>query len=178
MTTGEVQVKRFFAAALALGLTASAPGVAAEDYVIAVIEPNRVVEQSPQYEAARAALQQEVSDREKALLEQQAQVTELQKKLDRDAALMSEDEIQRLQNDIRNRDRKLKYAQGEFREDFALRQNELRAKLAQEVEEIVRELAKEQKIDLIISEGVVYSSKRIDISDTVVERLKKKFKSK
>jgi outer membrane protein len=159
-------------------LAASAPAAFAQDYVIAVIDPNRVVEQSPQYEAARKALQQEVSDREKKLVAQQKEIEELQKKLERDSALMSADEVQRLQNDIRNRDRKLKYAQGEFREDFALRQNELRTKLAQQVQEVVEELAKEKNIDLIISEGVVYYSKRIDISNQVVERLKAKFKPK
>lgn len=159
-------------------LTAAACQVLATDFVIAVIDPTRIVEQSPQYEAAREALQQEVNEREQDLSSQQSQMEELKKKLERDAALMSEDEIQRLQNDIRNRDRKLKYAQAEFREDFALRQNELRTKLAQQVNEVVKELAKEEKIDLIVSEGIVYFSERIDISDKVVERLRSKFKPK
>jgi len=146
--------------------------------VIGVIDPTRIVEQSPQYEAARAQLQKEVSEREQKLAEQQDQIVELQKMLERDATLMSEDEIQRLKTDIRNRDRKVKYAQAEFREDFALRQNELRTKLAKQVEEVVAELAREEKIDLILSEGLVYTSKRIDISDKVVERLRKKFEAR
>ena len=159
-------------------LTVATSQVLALDYVIAVIDPTRIVEQSPQYEAARKALQQEVNEREQDLSSQQSQMEELKKKLERDAALMSEDEIQRLQNDIRNRERKLKYAQAEFREDFALRQNELRTKLAQQVNEVVKELAKDEKIDLIVSEGIVYFSERIDISDKVVERLRSKFKPK
>jgi hypothetical protein len=40
------------------------------------------------------------------------------------------------------------------------------------------ELAKEQKIDLILSEGLVYSNPRIDISELVIERLKQEFKKK
>lgn len=152
----------------------SAPGM---DYVVGVIDPTRIVEQSPQYEAARAQLQKEVSDREQKLAEQQKQIVELQNKLDSDAALMSEDELQRLQTDIRNRDRKVKYAQAEFREDFALRQNELRTRLAKQVEEVVAELAREENIDLILSEGLVYYSKRIDISEKVIERLRNKFEA-
>jgi len=171
-------VKRLLLAAIWMVLFAwIAPGIAA-DFVIAVIDPTRIVEQSPQYEAARSELQQQVSDREQELVAQQSQLEELQKKLERGSALMSEAEVQLLQNDIRNRERKLKYAQAEFREDFALRQNELRTKLAQQVEEVVRELAKEKKIDLILSEGIVYFSERIDISDKVIERLKSKFKGK
>lgn len=158
-----------------LAVLAGAPSALAADFVVAVIDPNRVVEQSPQYEAARQALQQEVAEREQRLLEQQAQLAELREKLDRDAALMSSEEIQRLKNDIRNRDRKLKYAQAEAREDLTLRQNEMRTKLGKQVEEVVTELAKERSIDLIVSgEDVFYFSERIDISDEVVQRMTEK----
>lgn len=161
-----------------LSLCLGGASLSAADYVIAVIDPTRIVEQSPQYEAARAQLKKEVSDREQKLAEQQKQLVELQQKFKHDAALMSEEELQRLQTDIRNRDRKVKYAQAEFREDFSLRQNELRTKLAKQVEEVVAELAREENIDLILSEGLVYASKRIDISDQIIERLRKKFEAK
>jgi len=163
---------------IGLGLYLTGGTLPAADYVIAVIDPTRIVEQSPQYEAARAQLEKEVGDRERKLVEQQEQLTDLQRKLERDAALMSEEELQRLQTDIRNRGRKIKYAQAEFREDFSLRRNELRTKLAQQVEEVVAELAREENIDLILSEGLVYVSKRIDISDQVIARLREKFEAK
>lgn len=162
--------------ALTIGLFQQ-PSLAA-DYRIAVVDPNRVVEQSPQYEAARDSLQREIEERERTLRAQQEQIAALQSQLERDGTLMSENEIRRLQNDIRSRTRKLKYARDEFQEDFALRQNELRTKLGRQVNEVVVELAKEQKFDLIISEGIVYSNPRIDISDLVIERLKQEFKKK
>jgi len=170
-------VNRSVRTLIGVGLWFCVSSAPATDYVIAVIDPTRIVEQSPQYEAARAQLQKEVSDREQKLAEQQKQIAELQKKLGSDAALMSEDELQRLQADIRNRDRKAKYAQAEFREDFSLRQTELRTKLAKQVEEVVAELAREENIDVILSEGLVYYSKRIDISDKVIERLRRKFEA-
>jgi outer membrane protein len=151
----------------------------ASSYVVAVIDPDRVVERSPQYEAARRELQQAVADREKKLREQQEELTALQERLERDSALMSTEEAQRLTNDIRNRDRKLKYAQGEAREDLTLRQNEMRTKLGKQVEEVVTELAKERGIDLIVSgKDVFYFSERIDISDEVVERMQAKLQAK
>jgi outer membrane protein len=155
-----------------------AAGVHADQYKIGVVDPNRVVELSPQYEAAGKALQGEVEERERNLRQQQEQITILQRQLERDAALMSESEMQRLQNDIRSRTRKLKYAQDEFQEDVALRQNELRTKLAKQVREVVVELAKEKGIDLVITEGLVYYSPRMDLSDLVIERLKRDAASK
>ena len=62
------------------------------DYKIGVVDPERVIEESPQYEAARQALHEEVADRERALREQQAKLEELKKNLERDAPLMSEEE--------------------------------------------------------------------------------------
>ena len=155
-----------------LMLLLAVPG-GAEEYKIGVVDPNRVVELSPQYAAAGKALQGEVEERERNLRQQQEQITILQSKLERGAALMSESEMQRLQNDIRSRTRKLKYAQDEFQEDVALRQNELRTKLGKQVREVVVELAKEKGIDLVITEGLVYYSPRVDISDLVIERLKR-----
>ena len=132
----------------------------------------------PQYESARKSLQLEVEERERSLRQQQEEITELKSKLERDGELMSQSEMQRLQNDIRSRTRKLKYAQDEFQEDLSLRQNELRTKLARQVQEVVVELAKELEIDLVLSEGLVYYSPRVDISDQVIERLKREFSSK
>jgi outer membrane protein len=76
---------------VSLGCTHQA--LAASDYRIAVVDPNRIVEQSPQYESARDALQREVEDRERSLREQQEQIGSLQSRLERDGALMSESEI-------------------------------------------------------------------------------------
>lgn len=161
---------------LALVAALAAGAGVAQDLRIAVIDPNRIVEESPQYEEARQTLSTEVADREADLLDQQESLDRLNDKLERDGALMSEEEMKRLQNDIRARKRRLRYAKAELQEDFALRQSELRTKLVKQVEEVVRQIAKEQEIDLIVSEGVVYFSERIDISADVVQRLQEEFK--
>ena len=123
-------------------------------------------------------LSAEVKDREAELLTQQGDVDRLTEQLERDGALMSEEEAKRLQNDIRARKRKLRYAKAELQEDFALRQTELRTKLVKQVEEVVQRIAKEQAIDVILSEGLVYFSPRVDISGEVVDRLKQEFEKR
>ncbi|WP_295541526.1 OmpH family outer membrane protein [uncultured Thiohalocapsa sp.] len=158
-----------------MALLAAAPA-SAQQLKIAVIDPNRIVEESPQYEEARQTLSTEVAEREADLLDQQESIDRLESKLERDGALMREEEAKRLQNDIRTRKRRLRYAKAELQEDFALRQSELRTKLVKQVEEVVQQIAKEQNIDLIVSEGVVYFSERIDISADVVERLTEEFR--
>lgn len=147
----------------------------ASDIRIAVVDPNRIIEESPQYAAIREQLLAELKEREAMLLAQQEDIDKLQRRLERDAALMSEAEIERLQNDIRARTRRLRYSREELQEDFALRKNELRTRLVKQVEEVVRQIAREREIDLILTEGVVYFSKRIDVSDEIIARLKQEF---
>lgn len=145
----------------------------AEDYRIAFVNATKVFEESPQYQAARDRLQTEFSRREKELLSEQKQLKQLEEKLQRDGSVMSESEVKRLERDILSRGRKLKNAQTEFREDLNLRQNEEFKKLRQQVREVIQEVGKAEKIDLIVSDGVVYFSKKIDISDLVLEKLRK-----
>lgn len=143
---------------------------------IAVINPTRIVEESPQYEAARAMLSAEVKEREASLRAQQEEIDQLNARLERDGALMSSEEATRLRSDIRTRERRLNYARSEIQEEFALRQSDLRTKLVRQVEEVVQRIAREKGIDLILSEGVVFYSERVDISDEVIDRLKAEFK--
>ncbi len=144
----------------------------AEDYRIAFVNATKVFEESPQYKSARDRLQTEFTRREKELLSEQKQLKQLEEKLQRDGSVMSESEVKRLERDILSRSRKLKNSQTEFREDLNLRQNEEFKKLRQQVREVIQEVGKSEKIDLIVSDGVVYFSKKIDISDQVLEKLR------
>jgi outer membrane protein len=147
-------------------------GVHAEEYRIAFVNPAKVFKESPQYQKATQRLQTEFSRREKDLLASQKQLKQLEEKLQRDGTVMSESELKRLERDILSRSRKLKNAQTEFREDLTLRQNEEFKKLRQQVREVIQEVGKSEKFDLIMSDGVAYFSKKIDISDKVLEKLR------
>ena len=148
---------------------------AQEGHSVGYVDATKVFEQSPQYEAARKALETEFARRDNDLVALQKQLKQLQEKLQQDGAVMSEAEVKRLERDIVSRRRKLKSAQDAFREDFNLRRNEEFNKLRRQVSEVVKEVGKEEGFDMIFSDVVVYASKREDISDRVLEQLKEKF---
>lgn len=173
-TTLKKTIYFLFTSALLMVLSSA---VSAAEPRIAFVDATKVFEQSPQYEAARKSLEGEFTRRDNDLVAKQKQLKKMEEKLGRDSAVMSESEVKRLKRDILARQRKLKNAQTEFREDFNLRRNEEFNKLRRQVAEVVRSVGKEENIDLIISDGVVYFSKRIDISERVLERLRENFKS-
>lgn len=159
---------------LATGITGG-PAVA-ETYKIAYVDASKVFEESPQYEAARNSLKNEFTRRENEILAKQKQLKQLEDELARDSAVLGEGEIKRLERDILSRRRKVKALQDEFREDLTLRQNEEFNKLRRQVTEVVKEVGKSEDIDVILSDGVAYHSKRVDISELVLDRLKERFK--
>lgn len=161
-----------FAAAL-LGIASAA--VNAQDIKIGFVDATKVFEKSPQYDAARKSLETEFTRRDSDLIAQRKQLKKLEEKLSRDGAVMSESEVKRLERDIVSRRRKHKNAQDEFREDFNLRRNEEFNKLRRQVAEIVRQVGKDEGLDMVFSDGVVFASKRVNISGKVLQRLKERF---
>ena len=153
----------------------STNAVAAE-LKVGFVNAAKVLEQAPQADAARAALEKEFSPRDKSLLKLQKEMRKLESRLTRDGAIMSESERRKLERDIISRKRDVKREQEEFREDLNIRRNESFDKLRRRVYEVIVDISKKEKYDLVVSDGVVYAADRIDITDKVVGRLKQEFK--
>ncbi|MSR13511.1 MAG: OmpH family outer membrane protein [Gammaproteobacteria bacterium] len=156
-----------------LGLCLLSGAAVAADYKIGYVQAVRVLEAAPQAEAAKKKLETEFAGRDRELLNDQKALKTLEDRLGKDAAIMSETERQRLERDIMNKRRDLKRNSDEFREDVNFRRNEEFGKIQRQIVEAIRALADEQKYDVVLGEGVVYASKAVDISDLVIERLKK-----
>jgi len=95
----------------------------------------------------------------------------------KNAAILSDVERQRNETEIRAAKRDLRRAQDEFREDLNLRRSQELSKLQQNVTRVIKVLAKAEKYDLIVSDGVIFAGSRVDITDKVLERLRADFKN-
>ncbi len=149
----------------------------AAELKIGVVNAPKVLEQAPQAEAARLRLEQEFSPRDKAMQASQKELKNLEERLARDGAIMSESERRKLERDIISRQRDLKREREEFTEDLNIRRNEAFEKLRRRVFQVIVGLAKAENYDLILSDGVVFASDNVDITETVIQRLSAEFKS-
>jgi outer membrane protein len=145
----------------------------AEDYKIGAVDALRVLEKSPQADAARQMIEKEFAPRDKQLVAEQKKIRDLEEKLNKDGAIMSEQERTKLERDIVNSKRDLKRSQDEFREDLNFRRNEEFAKIQKKIALAVQQIAKDQGFDLILDAGVVYASTKVNITDLIIEELKK-----
>lgn len=150
----------------------------AADIKIGFVNVPRVLEKAPQAEKAKKDLEKEFSPRDKRLLAEKKKIKKLQEKLQRDAAVMSDDEKRKLEKDIVSKSRDVKRTQDEFREDFNIRRNEELGKLQKKVYEAIKRLAKQEKFDLLLTEGVVFASSAVDVTKNVQDQLAKMYRSK
>ncbi|MGD8594725.1 MAG: OmpH family outer membrane protein [Gammaproteobacteria bacterium] len=166
--------KRFFTIMFAplLALFINASPVMGQDIKIGVVNAAKVLEEAPQMEAARKTLEKEFAPRDQELVELQKTVRNLEEKLSRDGDIMSDVEQRNMERDIRSRKRELKRLQDEFNEDLNLKRNEAFDRIRRKVLDVVNAIGKQEKFDLIVNDGVLYASERIDITSAVIKQLK------
>lgn len=149
----------------------------AADFKVGVVDLNKVMEKSPQAEAISNSLKKEFQSRDQDLIAKAKQLKQLEDQLTRDAAVMSSEEAKRLENDIRSRRRQLTASRAEFREDANLRRNEAVNRLLRKVGEVVSQIGEEEQVDLILTDGVAYFNKRVDLTTKVLQRLEELHKA-
>lgn len=139
---------------------------------IGFVDTVKLMEEAPQANSAQSKIEAEFAPREKELVALQREIKKMEDELARDGSVMSESKRSTVERDILSKRRELKRSQEEFRDDLNIRRNEVLAQLQKDMYEAVVALAKEQKFDLILSQGVVYASDKVDITDSVLKKLK------
>lgn len=139
---------------------------------IAVINSARLLTESPQYQAAGESMQKEFQKRAEELQSQaRALATEFEK-FKKDAEIMSSAERAKREKDLNTRRIDISYAERKLKEDVTVRERELTQKLMGEFQKVIEKVATEGKYDVVLQDPV-YAAKSADITETVLERLKK-----
>ena len=145
----------------------------AEDYKIGVVNVQSILASIPQTEAATKKLEKEFGPRDRSIAKDNKALEKLAERLKKDGAIMSESERTKIERDIQTRQRDLKRRAQEFQEDLNFRRNEEMQEIQKKIADVVRSYAKENKFDMVLVNGAVYFSERVDLTKTIVERMSK-----
>jgi outer membrane protein len=156
--------------ALFLGLLLTA-NVSFAELKIGVVNIAAVLEKAPQAEKAKKRLEQEFKPRDTQLVSQQKEIQTMQEKLKKDASVMGESQRNKLEGELQNKIRDAKRSQQEFSEDFNARRNDELGKLQRRIVEAIKAIAKDQEFDLILTDGVIYSSPQMDVTSQLQQKL-------
>ncbi|MFP5348228.1 MAG: OmpH family outer membrane protein [Gammaproteobacteria bacterium] len=159
------------AVAAALGMASAAQ---AQNLKVGYVNAVKVIEEAPQGEAALKKLESEFGPRDKKLVAMQAKIKNLEDELEKNALLLKDPDRRAKEHEIVVLKRDLRRATQEFREDYNLRRNEELSALQKVVYKAIVEIAKQENYDLILHEGTIYASKKVDLTDKILKKLGKK----
>ncbi|HEX6928004.1 MAG TPA: OmpH family outer membrane protein [Gammaproteobacteria bacterium] len=165
--------KSLFIAIAAVAAVLAAPVQAAE-LKIGIVNTPKLIGESPQAQALKERLQEEFAPQGRELQAQQNEIKSLQEKFQRDGAVMSESERANMDRRIRELARDFQYGQETLAQDQRARYNEEMGKLQLELVKAIQKFAEAGGYDLILTEGVAYRADALDVTDQVLESLKKK----
>jgi len=137
---------------------------------VAVVNSEKVFNESNLAKAMQTRLQNEFTKRQNDLRDSAQKIQTAAEKLDRDGAVMNEAERVRRQRELADQDRELQRKQREFTEDLNQRTFEERAKIAEKANAVLRQIAEQRKLDIIVQEAAFVSPKA-DITDDVIKAL-------
>ena len=140
---------------------------------VGYVDMKRLLDNAPQVVAGRQRLEHEFGDRDAALKADEKRAADLREK----QKTAAKDEADALQREIDALDRSQKRNRDTMRADLKTRSDQELDRSWREINDAVVEFAREQGYDLIVPSPVVYASARVDITDQVLDRLRRKTKT-
>jgi outer membrane protein len=161
---------KWLSATAVAAMLAAMPLAQAQELKIGVVNSDRILRDSQPARAAMQKLEGEFAKRDKDLQEMGARLKTSAERFEKDGPIMSETDRVRRQRELAEMDREFQRKQREFREDFNQRRNEELQALLERTNRIIRQIAEQEKFDLIIQEAV-YFNPRIDMTERVLRAL-------
>jgi outer membrane protein len=160
-------------AALALPAAAQAP-VSNSSGKFGFVHTERILRDSVPAVRAQKKIEAEFQKRDRELAGIADQLKRMQAELDKDAMTMSESQRRGKEREFGELNREFQRKQREFREDLNQRRNEELAQVVEQANRVIRQIAEQEKFDIIFQEMPAYVSPRIDITDKVIKALEGK----
>jgi outer membrane protein len=157
-----------FSIFLLLPLTISAE---MEVFKIGYVVVEKVLKDAPQTAASNKKLEKEFKSRTDGLQKKVKAIQKQEKDFNKNSVTMAAADRQKAQKKIQNSKIEIQRIERELREDIDIRRREEIGKLQQKINEAIEEMAKTDKYDLILYQGVAYASKEIDITDKLIKVL-------
>ncbi len=155
---------------LLLGASALVGQVQAQDFRVGFVNTDRIFREANSAKSAQVKLEQEFSRREKELTDLGASLKTASEKFEREAPALAEAQRGQRQKALLDQDREFQRKRREFQEDLNARKNEELQQVLDRANRVVKQVAEQEKYDLILQEAV-YINPKHDITDKVIKAL-------
>ncbi len=164
---------RLFCATMLLGLSLSAHADDSSPAKIGFVDIPYLIERAPQALDAEQRLEAEFAPRHDELEAQRSDLAALTARLTDGKLELPEADQLRLDRETRSLERRIKRSEQDFREELNIQKNSEFKKVRILVLEAIASFGKQNDYDLIVSDGVLFANKRIDVTERILENLEK-----
>ena len=171
-----MRTKTALLALVTIAASALPLGAAQAQAKIGVVNVARLLQESPQAQAASQSLEGEFANRKRELQTMERDLKTREEKLTKDGATMAEAERRNQEKSLRDSQRDYARKQNEFMEDLNVRRNEALGQLQRAVLQEVQTYAKSAGLDLVVADAL-YASPSVDITQQVLSALQAKGKA-
>ena len=158
---------------LLLAFTGIADAQTAAAAKVGYVDMKRLLDNAPQVVAGRQRLEREFAARDAALKQDEKRSAELHARQARESGTLPKSEADTLQREIDALDRSIKRKRDGLRGELKTRSDQELDRSWREINDAVVEFAREQGYDLIVPSPVVYASARVDITEQILDRLRR-----
>ena len=173
----KTKVKKLVIGLILLSGLISANAIAA-DLKVGVVSVERILTEAPQVDAVNTSMLERFGPQRDELQKAEKDITKLQENYKRNELVMTEDKLNELKKEIIQKIQLLKQKEAQLTQEVGTVRNQELAVLQTQVRGIIDDIAKKGKYDLVLSEGVAFSSPKLDITDKVLDTMKAAFKKK
>ena len=135
------------------------------------VNTERILRDAVPAQRAQKKIEAEFQKRDQELARIADQLKRMQEDMEKNSVTMSESQRRAKERDFGDLNRDFQRKQREFREDLNQRRNEELAQVVEQANRVIRQIAEQEKFDIIFQEMPAYVSPRIDITDKVIKAL-------
>ena len=139
-------------------------------FKVGVVDTERVLHEAIPAMKAEKRIEKEFTVRDQEIKKLMGQARELQVKLEKEGATLSDSERRNKERELSAMSADLERLQREFHEDLSLRKNEELAIVLELANKAIQAIAESEKYDLILQEAA-YRNPKIDVTDKVIQYL-------
>jgi outer membrane protein len=143
---------------------------AADVAKIGVVDIKRVLDNSTAGKEAQAELTKQGKKMQGELEKRKAEIEEIQKNIERQAAVMSKDAREQKKRDLQIKLYDFKNIENKYRSELRISEREKSIKIQKEVLRIAREIGKKEGYLIIIDKSIaIYVPNTLDLTDKVIQ---------
>jgi len=148
-------------------------GLFADGLKIGFVNMKRLLSEAPQIEEINKKLQKRFNEPKKELEDMADTIRQMEKDFKRDQLMMTESKLTKNKENLIEKVKQFRELEARLGKELQTVQSQELAVFRNIVTDVLNKLAKKEKYDLIMNDGVMYADKALDITDKMLAELKK-----